>query len=133
MSELSPYLVLLLVGFLPNEVWRVLGVWIGGGLSEDSEFVVWVRAVAVAVLAAVIAKLTLVPPGALATAVPLTVRLASIACGFMTFLIVRRSVFAGLVVSPVLTHLQVGLDLMWTGLIAGSAAYAVHRLRGARR
>ena len=30
MSELSPYLVLLLVGFLPNEIWRVLGVWIGG-------------------------------------------------------------------------------------------------------
>ena len=96
MIELSPYLVLLLVGFLPNEIWRVLGVWIGGGLPENSEFVVWVRAVAVAVLAAVIAKLTLVPPGALATAVPLAVRLAAIGCGFLTFLIVRRSVFAGL-------------------------------------
>jgi len=96
MIELSPYLVLLLVGFLPNEIWRVLGVWVGGGLPENSEFVVWVRAVAVAVLAAVIAKLTLVPPGALATAVPLAVRLAAISCGFMTFLIVRRSVFAGL-------------------------------------
>src|SRR5215467_12518138 len=91
------YLVLLLVGFLPNEIWRVLGVWIGGGLRHDSEFAVWVRAVAVAVLAAVIAKLTLVPPGALATAVPLAVRLAAIACGFVTFLVVRRSVFAGLV------------------------------------
>src|SRR5262249_57300212 len=62
MIELSPYLVLLLVGFLPNEIWRVLGVWVGGGLPENSEFVVWVRAVAVAVLAAVVAKLTLVPP-----------------------------------------------------------------------
>jgi len=61
MSELSPYLVLLLVGFLPNEIWRVLGVWIGGGLAQDSEFIVWVRAVAVAVLAAVIAKLTFAP------------------------------------------------------------------------
>jgi len=97
MIELSPYLALLLVGFLPNEIWRVLGVWVGGGLPENSEFVVWVRAVAVAVLAAVIAKLTLVPPGALATAIPLAVRLAAIACGFLTFLIVRRSVFAGLV------------------------------------
>jgi branched-subunit amino acid transport protein AzlD len=97
MIELSPYLVLLLVGFLPNEIWRVLGVWIGRSLPEDSEFVVWVRAVAVAVLAAVIAKLTLAPPGALATAAPLAVRLAAIACGFITFLIVRRSVFAGLV------------------------------------
>jgi hypothetical protein len=92
MSELSPYLVLLLVGFLPNEIWRVLGVWIGGGLAEDSEFIVWVRAVAVAVLAAVIAKLTFAPPGALA------VRLVALGSGFLTFLIVRRSVFAGLVV-----------------------------------
>jgi hypothetical protein len=90
------YLVLLLVGFLPNEIWRVLGVWVGGGLPEGSEFVVWVRAVAVAVLAAVIAKLTLTPPGALATAAPLAVRLAAISCGFLTFLLARRSVFAGL-------------------------------------
>jgi hypothetical protein len=101
MSELSPYLVLLLVGFLPNEIWRVLGVWIGGGLAEDSEFIVWVRAVAVAVLAAVIAKLTFAPPGALAVA-PLAVRLVALGGGFLTFLIVRRSVFAGLVVGELL-------------------------------
>jgi len=96
-SELSPYLVLILVGFLPNEFWRVLGVMVGGGLAEDSEIIVWVRAVAVAVLAAVIAKLVLVPPAALAT-LPLAVRLAAITCGFLAFLTIRRSVFAGLVV-----------------------------------
>jgi branched-subunit amino acid transport protein AzlD len=101
MSELSPYLVLLVVGFLPNEIWRVLGVWIGGGLAEDSELIVWVRAVAVAVLAAVIAKLTFAPPGALAVA-PLAVRLVALGGGFLTFLIVRRSVFAGLVVGELL-------------------------------
>jgi predicted branched-subunit amino acid permease len=37
----------------------------------------------------------------------------------------------GLVVSPILAYYQVGLDLMWTGLIAGTAAYGIHRLRGA--
>jgi hypothetical protein len=95
LSELSPYLVLMLVGFLPNEIWRLLGIVAAHGIDEDSELI-WVRAVAVAVLAAVIAKLTLVPPGALAT-VPLTVRLAAIACGFLAFLLLRRSVFAGLV------------------------------------
>jgi len=97
MSELSPYLVLILVGFLPNEFWRVLGVILGGGLSDDSELIVWVRAVAVAVLAAVIAKLVVVPPAALA-ALPLAVRLVAISCGFLAFLVIRRSVFAGLVV-----------------------------------
>jgi predicted branched-subunit amino acid permease len=48
-------------------------------------------------------------------------------------LVNRLALTFGLVVSPLLTHLQVGLDLMWTGLIGGSAAYAVHRLGGARR
>jgi len=94
--ELTPYLVLIFVGFLPNEIWRVLGLLVGGGLDEDSEVIVWLRAVAVAVLAAVIAKLVLVPPGALA-AVPLVVRLAAIASGHLVYGLARRSVFAGLV------------------------------------
>jgi Branched-chain amino acid transport protein (AzlD) len=94
-GELSPFLILILVGFLPNEVWRMLGIVVARGIDEDSEIIIWVRAVAVAVLAAVIAKLILVPPGALAT-VPLTVRLVAIACGFLAYLLIRRSVFAGL-------------------------------------
>jgi predicted branched-subunit amino acid permease len=36
----------------------------------------------------------------------------------------------GLVVGPMVAALKIGLDLMWTGLIAGSIAYAVHRLGG---
>ena len=95
-GDLHSYLVLLLVGFLPNEVWRVLGLVVGRGLDENSEVLIWVRAVALAVLAGVIAKIVLVPPGALAT-VPLAVRLCAIALGFLAFLLVRRSVFAGLV------------------------------------
>jgi hypothetical protein len=96
LGDLAPYLVLILVGFLPNEIWRLLGILVARGIDEDSELVIWVRAVAVAILAAVIAKLIVMPPGALAS-VPLTVRLGSITCGFGAFLLVRRSVFAGLV------------------------------------
>ena len=50
MAELSPYLVLILVGFLPNEIWRALGLLLARGLDEDSEIVVWSRAVATAIL-----------------------------------------------------------------------------------
>jgi hypothetical protein len=67
------------------------------GLDEGSELVVWVRAVATAVLAGVIAKIILFPPGGLAD-VQLTVRLLAIAVGFAAFLSVRRSVFAGVLV-----------------------------------
>ena len=93
-SDLWPYVVLILVGFLPNEVWRFLGFVLARGIDETSEMLVWVRAVATAVLAAVIAKLTVFAPGALAT-VPLPVRLAAVAAGFIGFLVFRRSVLAG--------------------------------------
>ena len=93
-TELTAYALLLIVGFLPNEVWRVLGLVAVRGLNEESEIFLWARAVATAVLAAVIAKIVLFPPGTLA-AVPLAIRLGAIACGLMGFLLVRRSVFAG--------------------------------------
>ena len=48
-------------------------------------------------------------------------------------LVDRLALAFGLVVSPLLVYFEVGLDLMWTGLIAGSAAYAVHRCAEARR
>ena len=94
------YLVLVLVGFLPADIWRLLGVIIGRGLDEESELLVWVRAVATAVLAGVIAKILFFPPGSLA-AMPLTARLAAIGAGFAAFLLVRRSVFAGIATGEV--------------------------------
>src|SRR5215212_6429448 len=96
-SELGAYVALVLVGFLPSEVWRWLGVVFARGLDEDSEIVVWVRAVATAILAGVIAKLTIFAPGVLAT-VPTPVRLGAVAAGFLAFVLIRRSVFAGVIV-----------------------------------
>jgi hypothetical protein len=97
LDELWPYFILVLAGFLPNEVWRALGLVAARGLNEDSEIVVWSRAVATAILAAVIAKLILFSSGALAT-IPLSVRVGAAACGFVAFLAIRRSVFAGVIV-----------------------------------
>ena len=93
-AQLWPYLLLILVGFLPNEIWRMLGIIAAHGLDEDSEIVLWVRAVATAVLAGVIAKIVLFAPGALAD-VPAEVRLAAMGSGLAAFFAVRRSVFAG--------------------------------------
>jgi len=47
------------------------------------------------------------------------------------FLIDRLALGLGLVIGPLLAAAKVGFDLMWTGIIAGSIAYAVHRLREA--
>ena len=89
-------LVLVLAGFLPNEVWRMLGLWFGGGIDEGSELLVWVRAVATAILAGVIAQILVLPPGALAS-VPGWLRYAAVAAGFAVFIVTRRSIFAGVV------------------------------------
>ena len=91
LTALAPYLVLIAAGFLPNEIWRMLGIVVAHGLDEGSELVVWVRAVATALLAGVIARIILFPPGGLAD-VPLTVRLLAMAAGFAAFALVRRSV-----------------------------------------
>lgn len=94
LSDLAPYLLLIAAGFLPNEIWRMLGVVVAHGLDEGSELIIWVRAVATALLAGVVAKIILLPPGGLLL-IPLPVRLAAMAAGFLGFLLVRRSVFVG--------------------------------------
>ncbi len=99
-ADLSAYLLLVLVGFLPNEIWRWLGLMAARGLDESSEMLVWMRAVATAILAGVIARLTFFAPGALAS-VPLSVRLAAVVAGFLGFLLIRRSVFAGVVAGEI--------------------------------
>ncbi len=96
MADIGPALALILVGFLPNEVWRVLGMVLVRGLNEDSQIIVWVRAVATAMLAGVLAQLVLASSGALAQ-IPLTVRVGAAVAGFIVFMIARRSVFAGVV------------------------------------
>lgn len=94
MTELWPYLMLVLLGYLPNEVWRVFGLVLVRGLNEDSQIVVWSRAVATAILAGVVAKLILFSTGSLA-AIPLGIRVGAAVIGFLVFLVARRSAFAG--------------------------------------
>lgn len=43
----------------------------------------------------------------------------------------RIALVLGLLLSPLLTWLHVDLDLMWTGIVGGTVAYAVHRFRAA--
>jgi branched-subunit amino acid transport protein len=88
--------VLLIAGVIPNQIWRMLGLWFSGGIDEGSELLVWVRAVATAILAGVIAEILVDPPGALAT-VPGWLRAAALAAGCVAFLGIRRSIFAGVV------------------------------------
>jgi branched-subunit amino acid transport protein len=88
--------VLLVAGVIPNQIWRMLGLWLGSGLDEGSDLLMWVKAVATAILAGVIAQILIDPPGGLAT-VPAFLRYGSLVAGFAAFIAMRRSIFAGVV------------------------------------
>ena len=84
---------------------------LGRGLDEQSEIILWVRGVATALIAGVVARIVLIPPGALAAC---RCRCGSrrSAVGFLAFLLIRRSAFAGVVVGEAV-------------LVAGALAFGV--------
>lgn len=97
---LYAYLLVLLAGFLPTDVFRFAAVLFARRLDEDSEALIFVRAVATALLAGVIARLVLAPSGDLA-GVPLWLRLATIAVGVVTYFLFRKSVLAGVIAAEI--------------------------------
>lgn len=107
---LWPYLVVILFGFLPSEIWRWASVMFARGVSEESEVLVWVRAVATALLAAVVAKLLMSPNGALAVIAPFW-RWAALAAGIAVYFLARRSVLAGMIAGQA--------ALIGAGMLAG--------------
>jgi Branched-chain amino acid transport protein (AzlD) len=104
---LWPYFVVIVFGFLPTEVWRVLGVLVGKGLNEESEVFHWVKMVSTALVTAVVAKLILAPTGALAS-IPLLGRAGALLLGLVAMLIARKSIVVGLIVGEV-TLITAGL------------------------
>lgn len=92
-----PYLFILVGGWLATDAFRFLGVYFGGRIAEDSEALVAVRALATALVAAVIGNLVVFPSGALAEA-PLWMRVGSVAIGFAAYLVLKRSVLLGILV-----------------------------------
>ena len=111
-APLWPYLLVVLAGFLPTEVWRWLAVMLARNLDEESEWLIYVRAEATAIVAGVVARLVLIPAGDLVT-VPLGVRLSAVAVGLGFFFFVRRTLLLSVIAGEAV-------------LIAGAWWYAAH-------
>jgi hypothetical protein len=90
-----PYLFILVAGWLATDSWRFLGVLLGGKISETSEALIFVRAVATALVAAVIASLILTPNGGLADA-PVWLRVGAATAGFAAYLAARQHMLIGI-------------------------------------
>lgn len=95
-----PFLFILVGGWLATDAWRFLGVYLGDRLSEDSDLLVLVRAVATALVAAVIGNLIVFPSGALADT-SLALRIGAAIAGFTAYLCLGRKVLVGIMVAEV--------------------------------
>ena len=93
-----PYLFILMAGWMATDAWRFLGVYFGGRIAEQSELLVFVRAVATALVAAVIGNLVVFPSGALAET-PLLLRIAAAGLGFAAYLLSGSKVLVGILAS----------------------------------
>lgn len=105
-----PFLFILVAGWLATDFWRYLGVYLGGRISEDSDLLVLVRAVATALVAAVIGNLMVFPSGPLAES-SLALRIGAAAVGFIAYLLTKRSVPLGIFVAE--STLVAGLLSGW--------------------
>ncbi|GGA82210.1 hypothetical protein GCM10011491_07020 [Brucella endophytica] len=101
-----PFVFILLAGWLATDIWRFLGVFVGGRIREDSQALVLVRCIATALVAAVIAQLILYPTGELASS-PLWLRVGAAAVGFALYLATGKRVLVGVAVAEIL--LVIGL------------------------
>jgi len=93
-----PYIFILVAGWAVTYPWRFLGVYLGGRISADSDLLVLVRAVATALVAAVIGNLICFPSGA-AAGTTLTLRISSAVIGFAAFFFLGRGVLTGILVA----------------------------------
>jgi hypothetical protein len=84
-----PYLALLLFAVLPTEIWRWLAIVFARKIDPASPVLEWVRCVATALLAGVVAKLVTAPPGALAE-MPFALRFGALGLAVGIVLFKRR-------------------------------------------
>lgn len=89
-----PFVFILVAGWLATDFWRFAGVLLGNRLDENSRAFVLVRAVATALVAAVIARLVIHPSGALGETA-LWLRLSAAAAGFIAFKLTGERIAAG--------------------------------------
>ncbi len=88
------YIFLFIAGFGATQPWRYLGVILSRNVHEDAEILVWVRAVSTALVAGLVARMVLLPAGALAD-VPPAIRIGAFVFGVATFFLAGRRLVVG--------------------------------------
>ena len=91
------YLTLLLAGVLANECWRWLGVAVGSRLDLGGQPFLWVRAVALALVAGLVSRMMLFPVGALGERAGARFGSAPLRAAVALYFLARRNLAVGVV------------------------------------
>lgn len=95
LATVGPYLGILIGAALPTQIWRWIGVVFAGRMDDSSQVFTWIKAVATALVASVVAKLILSPAGPLGET-PVALRIAAAAAGFAAYLATGRRLAFGI-------------------------------------
>jgi hypothetical protein len=95
-----PIPAIIVAAAIVSDFWRVLGALVASRIDETSHLYRFVKCVATALIAAIVAQLVVYPTGRMAE-VPLLLRLGSMAAGFAAYLVTRRSLMIGMVACEV--------------------------------
>lgn len=95
-----PLVFILVAGWLATDIWRWLGVLLGNRIDDGAEALIYVRSVATALVAGLIAKLILYPSGALAET-GMALRIVAAIAGFVTYIGLNNRLWAGVSTSLV--------------------------------
>lgn len=104
-----PFVFIMIAGYLATDLWRYAGVLLGNRLDENSQAFVLVRAIATALVAAVIARLIIHPSGELANT-SVWIRAGAAAIGFTAFQLAGQRIAVGV---------GVGLACLLAGMAGG--------------
>lgn len=89
-----PIVYIGIAGWIATDMWRWFGVIAGNRLKEGSLALLWVRATATSLVAAVIAKLILQPTGALSE-FNIYLRIFAVIAGFVAFQMTSKRIVVG--------------------------------------
>ncbi len=99
-SASAVWLYVIVAGSLVTYVWRLVGVLLVSRIDPQGPALTWVRAVATALVAALVARMLFTPSGLLAhTALP--ARLGAIATGIMAWRAAGRRIEPGIAIAVI--------------------------------
>ena len=98
--DINIYLLIFVAGSLPTAIWRFLGVYFGERITEHSEVFIWVRAVATALIAALVMRIVIAPTGLLAQTAPSS-RVLALVAAVMIYWVMRPRFSYSLIASLV--------------------------------